>query len=66
MKETAVLPIKNLSEFQSKLPDVFPIFGKITKINGEPLGEIIGFSDSYGNYIDLPEGAKYPVHEFSR
>lgn len=63
MRNTTILPIKDLADFQKETPDVFPIFGKVRIRNGEAVGEIIGYSDEFGNLIHLPESANFPIED---
>lgn len=50
-----VIPFNELGNRQKEQPGVYPVFGKIRKVNGEPVGEIIGYSDKYGRRIHIEQ-----------
>lgn len=50
-----IIPFKELSNLQKKQPGVFPVFGKVRKVNGVLVGEIVDYSDEYGRRIHIEQ-----------
>lgn len=68
MKAIELISLHDLAELHNENPDLFPVFSKVRRINGEPVGEIVGYSDAFGRRISNGELDKksVPIEGFTR
>lgn len=53
MKAVEYIHFKELGEHQRKNPGIYPVFKHIHQIDGELVGEVEGYSDGFGNRVDV-------------
>lgn len=62
MKPENYIALKDLSDHHENHPDTIPVFGKISCIEGELVGEIVGYCDMFGNPVEGPPVEKKIYH----
>lgn len=53
MKSMELIPFQDLAKLHKEQPGVYPVFGKIRRLNGKLVGEVKGYSDAYGNRLNI-------------
>ncbi|WP_186763823.1 hypothetical protein [Planomicrobium sp. CPCC 101079] len=53
MEKKTYIALKELSDLHEKKPGLFPVFSRITKIDGQLVGEVKSYSDEYGKPVQI-------------
>ncbi|PSL42171.1 hypothetical protein B0H99_101419 [Planomicrobium soli] len=51
MTEKKYIELNKLADLQDKQPELFPVFSRIIKINGQLVGEVQAYCDEYGKPV---------------
>lgn len=55
MKTAEYIHFKELGDHQRKNPGIYPVFKRVHQIDGELVGEVEGYSDGFGNRVELDD-----------